>query len=45
MLLESQPEQVDYDDRTDAENVFIETQADDFIDFSTGDPFSEGGNF
>ena len=45
LLLESQPEQVDYDDRTDAENVFIETQADDFIDFSTGDPFSEGGRF
>jgi hypothetical protein len=45
LLLESQPDQVDYDDRTDAENVFIETQADTFIDFSTGDPFSEGGRF
>tara|TARA_R100000995_G_C3471688_1_gene118660 strand:+ start:161 stop:994 length:834 start_codon:yes stop_codon:yes gene_type:complete len=45
LLLESQPEEVDYDDRTDAENVFIETQADAFIDFSTGDPFSEGGRF
>ena len=45
LLRESQPEEVDYDDRTDAENVFIETQADAFIDFSTGDPFSEGGRF
>ena len=33
------------DDRTDSENDFFETNADGFLDFSDGDPFSEGGNF
>ena len=34
-----------YDDTiTDAENVFLETEADAIIDFSDADPFSEGGN-
>ena len=35
----------DQDDRTDSENDFFETNADGFLDFSDGDPFSEGGNF
>ena len=35
----------DQDDRTDSENDFFETNADGFVDFSDGDPFSEGGNF
>ena len=35
----------DYDTITDAENVFLETEADAIIDFSDADPFSEGGRF
>ena len=35
----------DQDDRTDSENDFFETNADGFLDFSDGDPFSEGGTF
>ena len=35
----------DQDVITDSENTFLETQADNFIDFSDADPFSEGGNF
>ncbi len=35
----------DQDDITDSENAFIETQADNFIDFTDKDPFSEGGTF
>jgi len=35
----------DQDDITDSENTFIETQADNFIDFTDKDPFSEGGTF
>ena len=35
----------DQDDITDSENTFIETQADNFIDFTDVDPFSEGGSF
>jgi len=35
----------DQDERTDSENDFFETTADGFLDFSDGDPFSEGGNF
>ena len=35
----------DFDTISDAENVFIETQADGIIDFSDADPFSEGGRF
>ena len=37
--------EVDVDDVTDSEDTYIETQADNFIDFSDADPFSEGGNF
>ena len=37
--------EADVDDITDAEDTYIETQADNFIDFSDADPFSEGGNF
>ena len=35
----------DIDDVTDEESTYIEGQADNFIDFSDADPFSEGGNF
>ena len=35
----------DQDVITDSENTFLETQADNFIDFSDADPFSEGGSF
>ena len=35
----------DYDTITDAENVFLESEADGIIDFSDADPFSEGGRF
>ena len=35
----------DYDTITDAENVFLESEADSIIDFSDADPFSEGGRF
>jgi len=37
--------ELDQDDITDSENSFIETQADNFIDFTDRDPFSEGGSF
>ena len=37
--------ETDQDDITDSENDFFETNADGFLDFSDGDPFSEGGNF
>mgnify|MGYP003147536044 FL=1 len=37
--------ELDQDDITDSENQFFETGADNFIDFSDADPFSEGGNF
>ncbi len=37
--------EVDVDDVTDSEDTYIEQQADNFIDFSDADPFSEGGNF
>ena len=37
--------EIDQDDATDSENTFLETGADNFIDFSDADPFSEGGNF
>jgi hypothetical protein len=30
---------------TASESTFIETAADNFIDFTDTDPFSEGGNF
>ena len=36
---------VDTDEVADSENDFFETKADNFIDFSDADPFSEGGNF
>lgn len=45
VLFETQPDQTDFDDIVDAENVFFETQADGVIDFSEADPFSEGGRF
>ena len=37
--------ETDQDDITDSENDFFETTADGFLDFSDGDPFSEGGTF
>ena len=37
--------ELDQDDVTDSENTFFETGADNFIDFSEADPFSEGGSF
>ena len=37
--------ELDQDDITDSENTFFESGADNFIDFSDADPFSEGGNF
>lgn len=37
--------EVDVDDVMDSEDTYIETQADNFIDFSDADPFSEGGSF
>jgi hypothetical protein len=33
------------DDIAHSENTFIETNADNFIDFTDQDPFSEGGTF
>ena len=35
----------DFDTVTDADNIQIETDADAILDFSDGDPFSEGGTF
>ena len=37
--------ETDQDYITDSENDFFETNADWFLDFSDGDPFSEGGTF
>ena len=34
-----------FDDTADADNLWIEGEADNIIDFSDADPFSEGGNF
>ena len=36
---------LDYDTVTSADNIQIETDADAILDFSDGDPFSEGGTF
>ena len=36
---------LDYDTVTNADNIQIETDADAILDFSDGDPFSEGGTF
>ena len=44
ILLEGYTENV-LDDIAASENTFIETQADNFIDFTDADPFSEGGNY
>lgn len=33
------------DDVAHSENTFIETKADNFIDFTDKDPFSEGGDY
>ena len=44
ILLEGYTENV-LDDIAASENTFIETQADNFIDFTDQDPFSEGGSF
>lgn len=45
ILTEDQQTQVDFDEETFAENVFLEQEADEIIDFSDMDPFSEGGRF
>ena len=45
ILLDGIGTALDQDDITDSENLFIEGQADNFIDFSEADPFSEGGSF
>ena len=45
ILLDGVGTALDQDDITDSENTFIETGADNFIDFSDADPFSEGGTF
>ena len=45
ILLDGIGTALDQDDITDSENTFIETGADNFIDFSDADPFSEGGSF
>jgi|TARA_R110002073_G_scaffold1678_10_gene11841 hypothetical protein len=42
LLNESQGDQEDFDDRFNSENQYIEDEADEFIDFSELDPFSEG---
>jgi hypothetical protein len=34
-----------FDDIADADNIFLEGEADNIIDFSDADPFSEGGRF
>jgi|TARA_B110000908_G_scaffold124302_1_gene145757 hypothetical protein len=44
LLLEGYTELV-LDDIAHSENTFIETNADNFIDFTDQDPFSEGGTF
>ena len=45
ILLDGIGTELDQDDITDSENTFLETGADNFIDFSDADPFSEGGTF
>ena len=45
VLDEDQVTQEDFDAETESESIFLETQADDFLDFSDRDPFSEGGRF
>ena len=45
VLLDGIGTALDQDDITDSENTFFETGADNFIDFSDADPFSEGGTF
>ena len=45
ILDEDQQDDEDFDAATESESVFIETKADDFLDFSDRDPFSEGGRF
>jgi hypothetical protein len=35
----------DFDTITDSDNIQLETDADAILDFSDGDPFSEGGSF
>ena len=45
VLLDGIGTALDQDDITDSENTFLETGADNFIDFSDADPFSEGGTF
>lgn len=45
VLLDGIGTALDQDDITDSENTFLETGADNFIDFSDADPFSEGGSF
>ena len=45
ILLDGIGTALDQDDITDSENQFLQTGADNFIDFSDADPFSEGGNF
>ena len=45
ILDEDQVTQEDFDAETESESLFLETQADDFLDFSDRDPFSEGGRF
>ena len=45
ILLDGIGTALDQDDITDSENEFLQTGADNFIDFSDADPFSEGGTF
>ena len=45
ILLDGIGTALDQDDITDSENQFLQTGADNFIDFSDADPFSEGGTF
>ena len=45
VLLDGIGTALDQDDITDSEKTFLETGADNFIDFSDADPFSEGGTF
>ena len=45
ILLDGVGTATDQDDITDSENTFFESNADNFIDFTDSDPFSEGGTF
>ena len=45
ILLDEIGTALDQDDITDSENAFFQTNADNFIDFTDSDPFSEGGTF